>query len=86
MPEGRRREQAVADDAHGRRVLEVGRVDADALLQYDVAGAEVPRRHHEPAATDRWDYCRGVPWVQKGVANWKRSPTPVQLSSGKLLQ
>ena len=52
MPEGCRREESVADDADGRRVLEVGRVDADALLQHHVAGAQVTRRHHEPKAAE----------------------------------
>ena len=48
-PEGGGREEAVADDAHRRRVLQVGRVHARALLQHDVARTQVPRRHHEPA-------------------------------------
>ena len=48
-PEGGGREEAVADDAHRRRVLQVGRVHARALLQHDVARTQVTRRHHEPA-------------------------------------
>ena len=50
-PERGRREEAVADHAHRRRVLEVGGVDADALLQHDVARSEVPRRDHEPGTS-----------------------------------
>ena len=52
-PERRRREETVAHHAHRRRILEVGRVDADALLQHDVACSQVPRRHHEP----------GISWI-----------------------